>query len=153
MIYKCTVCDKTFKWKHSFKLHLMIHTGENPQKCTICSKTFRHQTSLKYHLLTHSGVKPHKCTVCDKAFKKKETMRIIYGATQKKRQCDKKNPSCIVPIPTGISDKWENIFQFGKSQRILSRLKVKILHIMQEKVNIFTQNTEKVFIFIIRGWW
>mmetsp|Transcript_29136 Transcript_29136/g.113172 ORF Transcript_29136/g.113172 Transcript_29136/m.113172 type:complete len:144 (-) Transcript_29136:305-736(-) len=58
-VYRCPVesCSKTFTKKWNLKVHVRLHTGDEPFKCSRgdCKKSFRWRSSLKSHEKTHEN--------------------------------------------------------------------------------------------------
>lgn len=54
-LFKCPEpgCDRTFDRKYNQKVHMRIHDGQMPYKCTLCDKSYRWRTSLQHHMRHH----------------------------------------------------------------------------------------------------
>lgn len=68
--FQCTICGKSFGYKHVLQNHEKVHTGEKSYRCEKCNKCFRRDHHLKVHMRLHSGEKPFSCTfpMCDRQF-------------------------------------------------------------------------------------
>jgi KRAB domain-containing zinc finger protein len=62
------VCNKSFSNASDQKMHLRIHTGEQPYTCDVCSKCFSVKKVLRIHQCIHTGERPYCCSVCKKEF-------------------------------------------------------------------------------------
>lgn len=58
--YPCPQCSKTFKAKHSLRVHSRIHEGVKSFFCNICSQRFMYEGDLNRHVRGH-GDKLFKC--------------------------------------------------------------------------------------------
>jgi len=48
--HKCQFCKKNFKYPCHLKVHMAVHTRENPFKCSQCDKTYAEKCKLKRHV-------------------------------------------------------------------------------------------------------
>ena len=63
---KCDLCEKTFRYKSNFNIHMYTHN--NPPNCDVCTKTFANYRRLAEHKIIHTDEKPFKCESCPKSF-------------------------------------------------------------------------------------
>merc|ERR1712051_553095 len=79
--HKCNLCDKSFGWKVSLRLHISsIHGAplaeRQPWPCELCKKGFTSQWALKTHIdSVHEGKKPYKCEICNVSFASKQSLK------------------------------------------------------------------------------
>jgi len=50
----CNICNKSFPYETSYKLHRSLHTGDRPFKCPTCAKNFITRAALREHEKIHS---------------------------------------------------------------------------------------------------
>lgn len=86
----CKACDKTFKSKEGWKIHMERHAGRSRYFCPYCQRGFMAQTHLKAHLSEHTQKFAFVCDLCGEGFK--------YLFTKNKHTC----------APPGSSSKAEN---------------------------------------------
>ena len=67
-VFSCSICHRTFGYKHVLQNHERTHTGEKPFECKQCGKRFTRDHHLKTHMRLHTGEKPYNCTHCDRQF-------------------------------------------------------------------------------------
>ncbi|KAM3964346.1 uncharacterized protein ACR2FA_001317 [Aphomia sociella] len=56
-VFVCKYCNKPFKRKDHYKIHLNIHTGVRSFFCTECGKGFYRKDHLQKHMQVHSRAK------------------------------------------------------------------------------------------------
>ncbi|XP_065205990.1 zinc finger protein 271-like [Planococcus citri] len=92
LLYKCTVCDKTFKTKSNCCYHKhCADDSEKPYTCSTCNRKFSSKTHFDYHSLMHTGVNPFKCDQCDKSFKTRNKLlrhKEVHSDKRKLYKCD-----------------------------------------------------------------
>ncbi|GBN81445.1 Zinc finger protein 347 [Araneus ventricosus] len=74
-LYKCNVCEKSFRLKGDLQRHAFNHTGNKPFECEVCGKLFRRKDHLQRHAVIHTGEKPFKCDVCGKSFTRRRHLQ------------------------------------------------------------------------------
>lgn len=67
-VFTCTVCQRSFGYKHVLQNHERTHTGEKPFECQECHKRFTRDHHLKTHMRLHTGEKPYHCNHCSRDF-------------------------------------------------------------------------------------
>eukprot|EP00095_Tigriopus_kingsejongensis_P002910 maker-scaffold336_size202805-snap-gene-1.35 protein:Tk02910 transcript:maker-scaffold336_size202805-snap-gene-1.35-mRNA-1 annotation:"zinc finger protein 729-like" len=64
----CQYCQREYKEKHRYDVHIRFHTGEKPYTCPTCHKGFREQRKLNLHVARHNSSLGHKCHLCPRSF-------------------------------------------------------------------------------------
>ncbi|KAK4304491.1 hypothetical protein Pmani_023557 [Petrolisthes manimaculis] len=73
--FTCLRCQRSFKWKQSYRKHMALYHGEAQlkYKCGLCTRRFLTTSELRIHQVVHSSERKHLCDVCGKAFKHEYT--------------------------------------------------------------------------------
>lgn len=75
--WNCSVCEKVFANKESFKTHMKGHFGKLDHKCSICSKLFWKKTDLEAHIASiHYNQKTFHCEMCGKSYAYKRSFQL-----------------------------------------------------------------------------
>ena len=74
--FLCHLCNTSFLFEYSLKIHLRSHSGEKPFHCSKCEKSFGAKGYLNSHVkMVHSEHRPYPCSLCEKSFKTKSDMK------------------------------------------------------------------------------
>lgn len=80
--YTCDICQTTFEQKSKILRHITSkHSFHRPFKCSTCDKTFKYKCDLKAHRLIHQDVDSsllHCCDKCDYRTKTKNNLKSHY---------------------------------------------------------------------------
>uniref|UniRef100_A0A1Y9IWC3 C2H2-type domain-containing protein n=1 Tax=Anopheles minimus TaxID=112268 RepID=A0A1Y9IWC3_9DIPT len=71
----CEICGKSFKVNRALKMHMSVHSTEQPYPCGKCPKRFKSSYARKIHELTHSGI-VFECALCGKSYRYKSLLNI-----------------------------------------------------------------------------
>ncbi|XP_066587304.1 zinc finger protein 93-like [Prorops nasuta] len=77
-LFKCYVCDRSYKKWSSLDVHEATHRKDKPYLCDLCGKSFKHSNNLRGHKRIHldeSQKKRHSCDVCEKSFRSRFHLR------------------------------------------------------------------------------
>nr|XP_023023097.1 zinc finger protein 782-like [Leptinotarsa decemlineata] len=78
-IYKCTLCDKSYKNSTALKGHYSYNHKDygidTSVICDICGMRLSCKGKLAQHTRTHTGDRPYSCTVCPRKFISNDILR------------------------------------------------------------------------------
>uniref|UniRef100_A0A182W7H5 C2H2-type domain-containing protein n=1 Tax=Anopheles minimus TaxID=112268 RepID=A0A182W7H5_9DIPT len=63
----CNQCGKNVSSAAYLRIHMRLHSNDEPFSCNICGARFKLYAYLKWHMAVHVG--RHKCKDCDASFK------------------------------------------------------------------------------------
>ncbi len=63
------------------KVHMRIHSGENPFTSQQCGVSFTQEGILNRDMKVHTGEKPYKCPQCGKSFDQNESLKYTWEFT------------------------------------------------------------------------
>lgn len=100
----CSLCGNAFANSSCLKVHMQIHTREEPHKeptcgkalpfksklkiqrgqkqsaqrfpCSQCDKTFAFSSGLRVHMRAHTGERPYHCHICGKDFSRSDFLAM-----------------------------------------------------------------------------
>ena len=84
-LYKCSICNRTFKNVPSIKSHMIVHS-KKIYRCPICGTKTKSEISFKNHVYLHQS-NLYKCQYCNDVFTSLEDLRMhlckhaIYNIT------------------------------------------------------------------------
>ena len=87
--FRCTTCNKSFSYKHTYTEHIAGHVGVKSHVCNRCSRAFLRMRELSFHKTICGQTAKLTCRICDKVFK---CMKYLRGhmrshAMPNKYQC------------------------------------------------------------------
>lgn len=74
--YRCEYCSKTFLFRSKYLEHLPVHTNARPFRCTVCDRTYKYKYDLRVHHRTHQGI-PTKATLCPHCSLRFDTNKLL----------------------------------------------------------------------------
>ncbi|XP_056631465.1 zinc finger protein 16-like [Diorhabda sublineata] len=90
-VFKCKICEKIFKKRHSAYKHGERHMENNKVQCEICGKSLQSQ-SLKTHMkIVHTDEmnnQTHFCPICNKAYRYSSSVRKHISANHRELGID-----------------------------------------------------------------
>ena len=70
--FHCEECNKDFRARSTFTIHMKSHLGTKNAVCEMCGKRFIQWSDLRKHKRTHTGERPFKCSTCGRSFARKD---------------------------------------------------------------------------------
>ncbi|KAG7154372.1 Zinc finger protein 37-like, partial [Homarus americanus] len=91
----CLQCNRSFKWKQSYRKHKAVHHEDTYMKfkCTVCPRHFLTPSELQLHQAVHTNERKYLCDICGKAFKH-EYNRDKHIRTVHRDDCEHMCPQC-----------------------------------------------------------
>uniref|UniRef100_A0A1B0CI52 C2H2-type domain-containing protein n=2 Tax=Lutzomyia longipalpis TaxID=7200 RepID=A0A1B0CI52_LUTLO len=75
-LISCAECERKFKTRRSYELHVSSHSDARPFGCKMCSKTFKRKKDVRSHMAIHRDKRiTHPCEHCGMKFTWKSNMR------------------------------------------------------------------------------
>ncbi|XP_059470172.1 zinc finger protein 12-like [Neocloeon triangulifer] len=74
--FECTFCQRPYRQKEYFDIHLKSHESENQQLCDQCGQSYKKKAALRQHILhVHGPQVELECNVCAKIFFSKNGLK------------------------------------------------------------------------------
>ncbi|XP_053663199.1 zinc finger protein 780A-like [Anopheles marshallii] len=71
--HTCSICGASVKTIEYLRVHMKLHSDEEPFSCNLCGARFKLYRYLSWHMKIHSGL--HKCEECAISFKSPSELR------------------------------------------------------------------------------
>ena len=94
-MYKCDVCNKSFKGHIKVRKHVMVcykillytnmqdhmrthatDSEDKPYKCNQCGAKFNQRSQLTVHMRVHTGERPYSCKICSRSFSHSTALKL-----------------------------------------------------------------------------
>lgn len=108
--FRCSFCEKSFKWRSHWQSHERTHTGAKPYGCEICGKRFARSDGLQCHKLTHIARKNHRN--CQS--------KLSHSQVRCADPCNYVPPNTAERVSCVVSElEQKNLFNCGHCNRVL----------------------------------